>query len=502
MIWRQSAATPATGYSPRMQGAQRLSSLDASFLHLETADTPMHIGGVAIFEPSPAGSGEALFQSVVETIERRLELLPRYRQRIALVPLHLDAPVWVDDPDFDLRNHVLRAALPSPGGDGELQALVSRIFARPLDRRRPLWEIYVVEGLMKDRWALLTKTHHSMVDGISNLELATILLDVDPRAENQHDPRESWKAQEQPGARDLLLESLRRRVGRPARMLSAARAVLGRPAELGEALRHTARGLAVMAQTMRHPRSVLNGPTGPSRQYEISRFALEDFRSIKNALGGTINDVVLTAVTGGLRHFLTARGVDPTVERLQALCPVSIRDASERATLGNRLAMLLVQLPIEEPDPIARLARMRRTIDRLKARRQAAGAEFLLNLAGFAPATLHAMVARGSLRRMGFNLVVTNVPGPQFPLYCRGAQLLEAFPIAFLYQGQHLSIAVFSYCGQLNVGYLADGHAIPDLGVLATCVEQSVAEMLDAARAVAVPARRARPRRRAATRAR
>jgi len=475
-----------------MPGAQKLTPLDASFLHLETRHTHMHIGGVAIFEPSPYGSGEALYESIVNTIEKRLDLMPRYRQRIAFLPLSLDTPVWIDDPEFDISNHVLRAALPKPGGDKELNEFVGRVFSRQLDRRRPLWELFIIEGLRDGRWALLTKTHHSMVDGISNLELVTLMFDTEPDAPDDRESASSWMPTDSPTGTDLLIRSLRDRLKRPGRLLDAARAVAGNPARLGAALRDTASGLSAMVGNMnlRASRSIINGRTGASRSYTFSRFPLEDFRLIKSTMGGTINDVVLAVVAGGLRQYMLARGEDPDDPKnaLTALCPVSIRDESERNALGNRLAMLLVRLPIDEADPEQRLDRVRATVGRLKDRKQAVGADFLLNLAGFAPATLHAMVARASLRQIGFNLVVTNVPGPQVPLYCRGARLIEAFPIAFLYERQQVAIAIFSYMGWLNFGYLADAQGVPDVEVLAKGVEKGFKELVRAARKAAEPA--------------
>jgi WS/DGAT/MGAT family acyltransferase len=466
-----------------MTGAQKLSPLDASFLHLETRRTHMHIGGIAVFEPSPLGTGEALYEGMLRTIEPRLDLMPRYRQKVAFVPLSLDTPVWIDDSEFDIRNHVLHAALPKPGTEKQLREFAGRVFSRPLDRRRPLWELYIIEGLRDGRWALMTKTHHAMVDGISNLELATLLLDTDPDASPSRE-ESTWQPRGGPTPTGLLVNSLRNRLTRPARLLSAARAVAGQPRRMAAALRDTASGVVAMAETMRVPKSIINGRTGTSRSYYFSRFPLEDFRLVKNVYEGTINDVVLAAVAGGLRHFLLKHGVDADdpKEALQALCPVSIRDDSERTALGNRLAMLLVKLPIDEPDPDLRVLRVRSVVDRLKARKQAVGADFLLNLAGFAPATLHAMVARASLRSIGFNLVVTNVPGPQFPLYCRGARMVEAFPIAFLYEGQLTSVAIFSYLGWLNFGYLSDTQGLPDVDVFGRCVERGFAELLGAAR--------------------
>lgn len=468
-----------------MAGAQKMTPLDASFLHLETRYTHMHIGGVAIFEKSPLGSGEKLHDAIVRAIEPRLDLMPRYRQKVAFLPLSLDTPVWVDDPDFDIDNHILRAALPRPGGDRELQQFVARVFSRQLDRRSPLWEMYIIEGLKDDRWALLFKTHHAMVDGISNLELVTLLLDTDPEFHGDASSAEStWEAATPPTSLDLLVSSVRERLLRPRRLLNSARAVAGNPTRLATALRDTASGLAAVAGTIRTPKSIINGPTGPTRGYRYSRFPLQEFRLIKDTFGGTINDVVLAAVSGGLRHYLMAHDVDPDdpAHGLQALCPVSIRDETEKTALGNRLALLLVKLPIDEPNSEARLADVRATVDRLKARKQAVGADFLLNLAGFAPSTLHAMVARASVKQIGFNLIVTNVPGPQFPLYFRGARLVEAFPVAFLYEGQRLAIAIFSYMGWLNFGYLTDAHGVPDVDVVAKSVERAFKDLVRAAR--------------------
>ncbi len=464
-----------------MPGAQKLNPVDASFLHLETPNTHMHIGGCAIFEPSVLGGGAQHYDTLIRFLEPRLDAMPRYRQKLAFVPLALDTPVWVDDPDFDIHNHIVRAALPAPGTDRELQRYVSRVFSRPLDRRRPLWELYVIEGLAAGKWAILTKTHHAMVDGISNVELITVLMDISAAVPTEFVPS-TWHAGEAPSGVELLLRSLRDRATRPARAVGAARAMLGSPARVATALRDTAGGLVAMAETVRAPKSVLNGKTGPTRRWTYTRFPLEDFRTVKGVFGGTINDVVLATVTGGLRRFLIGRGVNPETEPLQALCPVSLRTPADQGALGNRLAMLLVKLPVDEADPVRRLSRVRRTVDALKERKQAVGADFLLNLVGFAPSTIHALAARASLQAIGFNLVVTNVPGPQFPLYCLGSRMIEAFPAAFLYQGQHVAIAIFSYDGRLSVGVIADAHAMPDLEDLCADIEAGLAELVTAAR--------------------
>ena len=468
-----------------MTGAHKMTPLDASFLHLETRHTHMHIGGVAVFEHSPLGSGEKLHDAIVSAIEPRLDLMPRYRQRVAFLPLALDTPVWIDDPEFDIHNHILRAALPKPGGDRELQQYIARVFSRQLDRRRPLWEMYIIEGLKDDRWALLFKTHHAMVDGISNLELVTVLLDTDPDYRGDGATAAStWEPERAPTSLDLLVSSLRERLLRPQRLLSSARAAASNPTRLAKALRETASGLAAVAENIRAPKSIINGRTGPTRGYRFSRFPLQEFKLVKDTFGGTINDVVLAAVAGGLRHYLMAHDIDPDDpdNGLQALCPVSIRDDTDRTALGNRLALLLVKLPVDEANSEARFERVSETVDRLKARKQAVGADFLLNLAGFAPSTLHAMVARASVRQIGFNLIVTNVPGPQFPLFFRGARLVEAFPVAFLYEGQRLAIALFSYMGWLNFGYLTDAHGVPDVDLVAKSVERAFKDLVRSAR--------------------
>lgn len=465
-----------------MTRAQRLTPLDASFLHLETPATHMHIGGVAIFEPSPRGSGRALYESILQLIGARIVSMPRYRQKVAFVPLNLDVPVWIDDASFDLRNHVLRDALPSPGGDRELEEFCARLFSFPLDRSKPLWEIHIVEGLANGRWALVSKTHHGMVDGKSNLELVSVLFDTAPDAPAPAAPAETWRPEPEPSGLDLMLAALRDQAQRPARLVTAAKALADDPQTLVASLKETASGLAAVAVTIRAPKSILNGPTSPSRSYRTSRFALDEFKDVKRAFGGTINDAVLAVVAGGLRRYLQAvEGDEAGNQTIQALCPVSIRDDSERSALGNRLAMMLVRLPLSVSDPKERYGAIRSTVERLKVRRQAVGADFLLNLAGFAPATLHAMVARSSIRQIGFNLVVTNVPGPQFPLYLAGARLLEVFPIAFLYDGQYLAVAVFSYCGWLNFGYLADRNGFQDIELLADSMEESFHELVHAA---------------------
>ena len=466
---------------------QRLTSLDSSFLHLETRNTHMHIGGIAIFEPGPWKSHEERYQALLRHIEPRLDLMPRYRQKIAFLPLNVDLPVWQDDEKFDINFHVKPAALPSPGGRKELCQFVERVFSRQLDRRHPLWELYYIEGLEGDRWALLSKTHHSLVDGLSALELATVLMDTSP---DYRPPVEgsNWVPEEETGTLGLVFNTLKMRASSPVGLVRNAVQAASNPGRLAAALAEAAGALAVVSKELTAPEGPLNGPTGPTRTYWYSRFKLEEFKEIKTAFGGTINDVVVGVVSGGLRKYLEIHDEDVDNLAIQALMPVSLRDDKQKTALGNVLSMMIVKLPVDEPFPAARMRKAKANIDKLKKTKQALGADILLKLAGFAPATLHAMVARVSLRTMNYNTIVTNVPGPQWPLYTLGCQLQTAMPIAFLYEGQQLATAIFSYLGNINFGYIADRHAFPDLPRLAECMEESFAELLDVARASATGA--------------
>jgi WS/DGAT/MGAT family acyltransferase len=457
----------------------------------------MHIGGVAVFEPGPWKAHEERYAALVKHIEPRLDLMPRYRQKVAFLPMNVDMPVWVDDEKFDIQFHVRRAALPSPGGDKELCDYVERVFSRQLDRRHPLWELYYIEGLKGGRWALLSKTHHAMVDGLSALELATVLMDttdeyIAPAQKSQ------WRAKKDPGTLGLLMQTLRERAAQPAGMVRTAVSAASNPRKLAAALAESAGALAAAVRELTPPEGPLNGPTGPTRAYWYTRFRLDEFKEVKTAFNATINDVVLGVVSGGLRKYLELRGEDVDHLKMKALCPVSLRDDSQKTALGNVLSTMLVPLPIDEAYPAARMRRAKANVDRIKKSKQALGADILLKLAGWSPATLHAMVARTSLKQMNYNTIVTNVPGPQWPLYCLGCQLVEAMPIAFLYEGQQLATAIFSYLGGIVFGYIADKHSIPDLPRVGACMEESFAELLDVARAGGGQMERTAPARRPA----
>jgi diacylglycerol O-acyltransferase / wax synthase len=458
----------------------RLTGLDSSFLHLEDGATHMHVAGTAILE----GRAPA-YDELIEHILLRLHLVPRYRQRLAFVPFGQGRPVWVDDPHFNVAFHVRHTALPSPGGDEQLKRLCGRIFSQALDRSRPLWELWLVEGLADDRFALLSKTHHALVDGISGVDIATVLFDTAPdpagiAPEPERTPRPL------PTGAQLLADALLERATLPAEIARSVRAALRGPRQVAAKLGGAAYGLgAVAAAGLRSaPPSPLNVRIGPHRRFTWVRSDLQQFKVVKNALGGTVNDVVLAAVAGALGRYLQRRegAVDGTV--LRAMVPVSVRADVERGALGNRVAAMRAGLPIGETDPIKRLERISDEMSDVKESGQAVGAQVLTELTGFAPPTIMAQAARLSARQRMFNLVVTNVPGPQFPLYMLGRRLQEMFPMVPLAANQALGIAIMSYDGQLNFGLNADYDALPDVERLAEDLTDAIAELVQAAAAV------------------
>jgi len=457
----------------------RLTGLDSSFLHLENDATHMHVAGAAILE----GRAPA-YDELTEQILSRLQLVPRYRQRLAFVPFGQGRPVWVDDPHFNVAFHVRHTALPRPGGDEQLKRLCGRIFSQALDRSRPMWELWLVEGLADDRFALLSKTHHALVDGISGVDIATVLFDTTPEPagvapERQRVPRPL------PTNAQLLADALLERATAPAEIARSVRAAVRGPRQLAARLGRAVSGLgAVAAAGLRTaPPSPLNVRIGPHRRFTWVRGDLQQFKLVKNALGGTVNDVVLAAVAGALGRYLRRRdeSIDGTV--LRAMVPVSVRADVERGALGNRVAAMWATLPIGETDPVKRLQRISGEMSGVKESGQAVGARVLTELTGFAPPTIMAQAARLGARQRMFNLVVTNVPGPQFPLYMLGRRLQEMFPMVPLAANQALGIAIMSYDGQLNFGLNADYDALPDVELLAQDLTDAIAELLQAAAA-------------------
>jgi WS/DGAT/MGAT family acyltransferase len=456
---------------------ERLTRLDASFLYLEEPDTPMHVGGVLILEAPPGG-----VDALAELVEARLPLVPRYRQRVAEVPGHLANPVWVDDPDFDIAYHLRRNGLPRPGTEGQLLDLVSRLASRPLDRRRPLWEMYLVDGLSHGRVAVITKTHPALVDGLSAIDIGQVLLDVEPDAPAP--PPADWRPERPPTGAQLVWEALDEYVRRPSAIVDTARGAVTDVRSTAARLTGVAGGLLRTARTtlLPAPQTPLNATVGRQRRVAVARAELHDVKKVRKAYGGTVNDVLLTVVAGALREWLLSRG-EPVVAgtSVRALVPVSMQD--EEAVAGNRVSSYLVDLPVGEPNPRVRLARLSYAMRGIAQHGQSVGADSLIALTGFAPPTLHALgarAARGLSRRL-FNLVVTNVPGPQFPLYAAGSRMLEVFPVVPLARGQGLSIGMTSYDGRVYFGLNADRDSVGDVDVLADLIEQEVAELVEAA---------------------
>jgi diacylglycerol O-acyltransferase / wax synthase len=456
----------------------RLTAVDASFLHQEDADSHMHIGAVTIFEGPPPP-----FTAVAEHIRSRLHLVPRYRQKLAYPPFESGRPLWVDDHSFNIEYHVRHSALPAPGTEQQLHRLAARIVSQQLDRSKPLWECWFVEGLEDGRFALIFKTHHALVDGVSGVDLATVLFDLQPTPAQIEHSDTPWEPRRTPSGIDMAARGVRALLGLP--FDAAARAV-GAAARPGAALAETREALegigeVVWAGLNPAPETPLNVEIGPHRRFLWVRHELSDFKRVKDAFGGTVNDVVLAVVSGALQRWLRSRGVRTEGLELRALVPVSIRARDEHHQLGNRLAAMRAPLPVYVEDPVARLRVVRQAMDGLKESKQAIGAEVLAGMQALAPPTVLAQASRLNFSTRLFNLLVTNVPGPQLPLYVLGRRLEDLFPIAFLPKRHALAVAVMSYDGGMDFGLLGDYDAMPDIDRLAEMFAASLTELLEAA---------------------
>jgi diacylglycerol O-acyltransferase / wax synthase len=453
----------------------RLTGLDASFLHLESEAQPMHVGSLAIFEGPPFfdGAGRFRLEDAREIISSRLHLVPRFRKKIMTVPFGQGRPVWVDDHDFDLNYHVRLTALPKPGNEEQLKTLMGRLQSTVLDRRRPLWELWFVEGLEGDRVAIIQKTHHALVDGISGVDVATVLLDFERDPEPVKAP--VWTPKPPPPPMQLLRDSVVERATVPAEILRSGRAAVRGPRRVVNRFIKAVQTLASMGSLA--PRTPFNVAVGPHRRVEFVRADLTPVKEAKRTLAATVNDVVLAAVAGGLRHFLVARGEAVDGVTLKAFVPVSVRDDSQRMALGNKVSGVIVDLALGTVDPTERVQGISAQTRRLKQTQQAVGAEVLTGLADYAPATLFSLAARLMPLQRSINIGVTNVPGPQQPLYCMGAEMIEAFPYVGAFAGAAVVVAVLSYNGALGFGLTGDREAVPDLGVLAEGIEKSLAEL-------------------------
>lgn len=459
----------------------RLTPLDVSFLYLEEPTAPMHVGGVLLFRPLD-GSGGFDLDRFVGHVGSRLASVPRYRQRVREVPGRLGNPVWVDAADFDLRRHVRRTPLPAPGTEVQLWELVAGISSRPLDRSRPLWEVHVVDGLSDGRVAVVTKTHHAMVDGAAAVDVGAILLDGSP-ALVAAVPEPERAPHAEPSAVDLVADAVVDLVRRPGAVAEGVRAGLADVSGTAGRAIGAATGLlaALRAVVEPLPASPLTVEIGSQRRYAVARTDLDDYRRVRKAAGCTVNDVLLATVTGALRVWLLSRGEQPAADAsVRALVPVSTRGSADTGRLGNSISAYLVDLPVGEPDPATRLDTVSSAMRRHKEDRQYLGVEALVALSAAASPPVHAMGARLThhLARRLFNVVVTNVPGPQVPLYAAGAQLLELLPVVPLSKSQALGIGATSYDGRIFYGLTADLDAVPDLEVVAAALGPCLAELV------------------------
>jgi diacylglycerol O-acyltransferase / wax synthase len=464
----------------------RLTPVDASFLHQEGPSSHMHIGGLTLVEGPPPSMDEFL-----EQIRRRLHLVPRYRHKLAHTAIDSGRPVWVDDPSFNLEYHVRHTALPAPGTFEQLQDLTARIFSQQLDRSKPLWEMWLIEGLEDDRFALITKTHHSLIDGIAGVDLATVLFDISPEPPQIPNSGRAWKPHEEPGAAQLVAAGLTGAARAGLALFEGALDALAHPERAMSRVREAAEGIGeiVWAGLNPAPETPLNVPIGPHRRFVAVTASLDDFKTVKNAFGGTVNDVVLAVVAGALRDFLIARGRRTEGVEMRALVPVSVRTQDEQGTAGNRIVVMRGPLPVYIADPLNRLRFVSHAMDGLKESKQALGAEVISGAQNFAPPTILAQASRLNFSTRLFNLIVTNVPGPQFPLYVLGREMVTAIPVAFLPENHALAIAIMSYNGQMNFGLLGDFDALHDIDRIGESIRSELAALVAMAREqVAAPA--------------
>lgn len=465
--------------------SSRLSAIDASFWFMEHPSTPMHAGGVAVFELPAAGFDH---EQLVRLVRQRIALVPRYRQRVREVPFGFARPVWVDDEHFDVAFHVRRTAVAKPGSEEQLDELVARLMSRPLDRTRPLWEMYLIEGLADGRFAIVTKSHQALVDGISAVDIAQVLLDEQPDVPGT--PVDTWRAEREPSEIELTSQAVTELLTRPAVAVDAARTAITDVSRTAGAVAERATGIVAAALAIARPSvpSPLNVSIGRHRLFRTVDLSLDDFRTVRARLGGTVHDAMLSVIAGGLRSWLLARGTGVQQgDRLRVLLPMSIEvpAAASGQAGGSRVSANVVDLPIGEADPAVRLQQIGYQLAQLEQGGHFVAAEDIAGIAGFGPPTLHALGARltSGFASKVYNLVVTNVPGPQRPLYAAGARMLAAYPVVPLTANQALSIGVTSYDGGVYLGLYADRDALPDVELIAECMRSSMDELISRAAA-------------------
>jgi diacylglycerol O-acyltransferase len=459
--------------------SERLRPRDLAVLSGESASTPRHNATVEIFDPADSGFDYA---RLLELVGDRISFVPRYRQRIAKVPGGLANPVWVDDPDFDLGYHVRRSALPRPGTSEQLFELVARIVSRPLDRHKPLWEVYSIEGLEDGKVAVLSKSHEVLVDGVHTVDLAQVLLDRTPEPRPmQHD---DWRPLSAPSPTGLVAGAVQDSVTDPGTVLDTARTALEWTRRSADALA-TRAGAVATAMSNRRPANdhPLGGHLSQQRRVVTVRTALRDYLDVRQEHGGSVNDVILATVTGALRGWLLGRAESMSgIRHVRTVVPVSVSDPElETTSLGSPIIAYFVDLPVGEASPVVRLHQVSYAFKAHKETGQGVAANRLAGIAGFAPSTFHAIGARVAAdeTRRGFQLSVTNVPGPQSPLYAAGARMLETYPVHPLLPGHALAIGVTSYDGHVFYGITADRDRVPDAAILGQCVPEALTELLD-----------------------
>ena len=458
------------------QHLDRLSSTDVSFLTNESSSSHMHVGAIMIFEgPAPS------YGDLVDHIRSRHHLVPRFRQKLAYPPAQTGRPFWIDDPNLNLEYHVRHSALPAPGSEEQLRRMAARVFSQQLDRSKPLWELWLVQGLTRNRFALLTKTHHAVVDGVSGVDIATVLFDLNPVPEPAPS-EDSWTPQPEPSSATLLAKGVEDVARAPVRAVRRLERAIQHPDSAVRQVRDAVEAVSEVGWNFANPapKVPLNVEIGSHRRFAWVRSDLEHFKEVKNTFGGTVNDVVLAVVAGALREWLRGRGIRTEGLELRAQVPVSIRSEDERGHLGNKLAVMRAPLPVYIADPVRRLESVSQAMKGLKQSKQALGAEVISRFNDFAPPTLLAQAARINFSTRLFNLTVTNVPGPQVPLYVLGRELEDIFPIGFLPPNQALFVAIMSYNGGVNFGLLADYDAMDDVDVIAQGIEAAIAELVDA----------------------
>lgn len=443
----------------------RMNPLDAAFLYLENGTTHLHIACCALFAGPPPDFG-----ALVRLFASKLPLVPRYRQRVRFVPMDLGRPVWVDDPAFDLDSHVRHVALPPPGDEVQLRRLMGRLMAQELDRTMPLWEAWMVEGLGDDRWAIISKVHHCMVDGVAGVDLISLVLD--PTPEPSEAAPDDWHPEPEPSSLRLAADAVANLIGSPREQLRAVQAAARAPGRTLASARTIVAGLRSYASALRStPPTSLDGSIGAHRRWTFARASLEDIRVIRHVLGGTVNDVVLAAITSGFRDLAVARGEDPSTLALRTLVPVSTRAEADHGLTDNRVSAILFDLPVQLDDPLDRLAAVRAEMGRLKASHEAEAGGALTAFVGAIPPALTAASLRLASRALArvqqrsVNTVTTNVPGPPLPLYAAGREMIEYLPFVPLAPGVRIGVAILSYNGRVAFGITGDFDTSSDVDV-------------------------------------